>query len=190
MPEYAPVTHALGIRRPQWVVVDTETTGLGIRDKMVEIAAVAVDPDTMTEIDCFTTLINPGRDTGPQSVHGISTAMVADAPAFEDIAAEFAAFLHGRVLVAHNLGFDQKFLVRGFKDAGIEIDLGSGFCTWMNGTRKTLAASCASFGIALQGAHRAVVDARATAQLLGHIELRNQMPVRTVHVTLAQDFLF
>ncbi len=157
---------------PQWVVIDTETTGLGLDDRIIELAALAVDPVSMVVVDRFVTLLNPGRDTGPENVHGISNAMVAQSPSFTDVSESLARFLHGRVLVAHNLEFDRRFLAAAFKSARTEIDLGVGFCTYRQGTHLTLAASCEKYAISLQGAHRAEADARATVALLAYCDQR------------------
>ena len=62
------------------VVFDTETTGLGRCDRVVEIAAITMDPRTGEIIDKFETLINPERDIGPTSIHGITASMVETAP--------------------------------------------------------------------------------------------------------------
>ena len=173
----APSTHA------EWVVIDTETTGLADSDRIVEIAAIAVDAETMTVVDRFVTLLQPDRDTGATSVHGISADMVKFSPRFADIAEEFAEFINGRVLVAHNLKFDEGFLAREFERAGIAVDLGQGFCTWKQGTYTTLAKSCTRYGIVLEGAHRAEADALATAALLGHLEARLSAEVTAARVT-------
>ncbi|NBO45612.1 MAG: 3'-5' exonuclease [Actinobacteria bacterium] len=167
---------------PQWVVIDTETTGLSNDDRIVEIAALAIDPETMETVGEFVTLLHPDRDTGASAVHGISDAMVQDSPRFAEIAETFAQFLKGRVLVAHNLNFDAGFLEREFTRAGVELDLGRGFCTWSQGTHTSLAKACERHGITLDGAHRAEADARATWKLL--IALTERLtaevePVRT-----------
>ena len=44
---------------PKLVVVDCETTGLGKQDRIVELAAVTVDPSTGVISDEYDTLINP-----------------------------------------------------------------------------------------------------------------------------------
>jgi hypothetical protein len=45
---------------PCWVTFDTETTGTGFFDRLVELAAVCFADDG-TVLDTFQTLINPGR---------------------------------------------------------------------------------------------------------------------------------
>ena len=62
-------------------VVDVETTGLSPwrHDRIVEIAVVLLSPDGEIE-DEYESLVNPGRDVGPTSIHGISASDLIDAP--------------------------------------------------------------------------------------------------------------
>lgn len=50
---------------PNFVVIDCETTGLGKYDRVLEVAAVTVNSDTLEVVDEYDTLINPQRDVGP-----------------------------------------------------------------------------------------------------------------------------
>lgn len=157
-----------------FATIDFETTGLfpAGRDRAVEVAVVLSDPDgTITER--WDTLIDPGRDTGPVRIHRISAADVRGAPTFGDIAPELLALLDGRVLVAHNAGFDLRFLRAELERAGLSAAPGLvSLCTmqlartYLPGSRRRLADLCEAFAIPLDGAHRALVDADATAQLL------------------------
>jgi DNA polymerase-3 subunit epsilon len=69
------------------------------------------------------------------------------------------------VLVAHNLSFDVRMLRQEYERLNTDIDEGEGHCT-LRLTSEKLEVACARFGIALNGHHRALADARATAQLL------------------------
>ena len=64
-----------------FAVIDFETTGLfpGGHDRVVEVAVVHADPHG-TITGRWDTLVNPGRDLGPQSIHRIRAADVLDAP--------------------------------------------------------------------------------------------------------------
>ncbi|WP_241472289.1 exonuclease domain-containing protein [Mycolicibacterium neoaurum] len=145
-------------------VIDVETTGLYRADRVVEIAIVTMDA-TGSVIDEFDTLINPGRDPGPTWIHGVTSSMLTEAPSFDDIAHHLAVRLHGAVVVAHNLRFDTRMVGHELARAGIDIDWGLGLDT-LHATGCKLAVACAEYDIVFENAHRALVDARATGQLL------------------------
>ncbi|RAV14074.1 hypothetical protein DQP57_06815 [Mycobacterium colombiense] len=145
-------------------VIDVETTGLYRTDRVVEIAIMVMDASGRV-IDEFDTLVNPYRDPGPTWIHGITASMLVDAPAFDDIAGHVAARLTGAVVVAHNLRFDTRMLGHELVRAGIDVDWGQGLDT-LDATGCKLGVACAEYGIAQQGAHRALYDARSTGQLL------------------------
>ncbi|RDB31781.1 putative quorum-sensing-regulated virulence factor [Candidatus Similichlamydia laticola] len=85
------------------VFIDIETTGLNItEDRIVEIAALC--PNTKRE---FTSFVHPGQAIPPESsaIHGIYDHMVAEAPSFRSVGANFLLFceeLGSPVLIAHN----------------------------------------------------------------------------------------
>ncbi|WP_319452491.1 exonuclease domain-containing protein [Mycobacterium sp. RTGN6] len=145
-------------------VVDVETTGLYRTDRVVEVAVVTVNADGVIEEE-FDTLVNPMRDMGATWIHGIDTAMVRDAPTFSDVAHHVAARVNGAVVTGHNVRFDMRMLGDEFDRAGIDIDWGTGLDT-LSVTGCKLAQACIDHEIALEGAHCALVDARATAKLM------------------------
>ncbi len=146
------------------VVIDTETTGVYPRDRVLEIAVVTLDLSGQV-IDEWETLVNPRRDVGPSWLHGITPSMLAGAPAFADVAGPLAARLQGAVLAAHNLAFDTRMLVAEYAGLGVDVDFSSGLDT-LRATRCKLHLACEQYDIPLNGAHRALNDARATAKLL------------------------
>lgn len=157
-----------------FAIIDVETTGLfpGSSDRIVEIAIVHVDRNGEITGD-VETLINPGRDLGPQSIHGIRSIDILDAPTFADILDELVTLLADRVLVAHNAAFDARFLTAEFERAGVGLRPEPDFvCTMqlarrlLPGRGRSLAACCDVFEIANDAPHQAIGDARATAHLL------------------------
>lgn len=149
-------------------VVDVETTGLGNNDRVVEVAVVTVDASTGDVVDEFDSLVNPMRDVGPVHVHGVTPSMVSAAPTFDELAAAIESRLTGAVLVAHNLSFDARMLTNEFDRLGAVLDKGEGVCTLrLSGQRLNLA--CETFDIELGHHHRALADARATAELYRRI---------------------
>lgn len=159
---------------PGFAVIDFETTGLfpGGHDRVIEVAVVHVSTDGRVEGE-WETLVNPGRDLGPQHIHHVRAADVLNAPTFAQIAPQLVALLEGRVLVAHNASFDTRFLLAELERAGQRPATGVvSLCTmqlardFLPGSGRSLADCCAAYDIELDGAHRASVDAGATAQLL------------------------
>lgn len=171
--QYGVATMTLSL--PSAIVVDVETTGFGKHDRVVEIAAVTLASGTWEIEDEFDTLINPERDVGPVGVHGISASMVELAPVFGDVIGSVARRMHGRVLVAHNLPFDRRMLCGEFYRHGVDLLPGEGLCT-LRATRKKLPQACKDLGIVLDQQHRALADARATAELAKRIWHDNRMP--------------
>jgi len=162
---------------PGYAVVDVETTGLfpGGQDRIVEVAVVHVSPTGEPE-GSWTTLLNPQRDLGPQHIHRITAADVLGAPSFDQVAGTLAGLLAGRVFVAHNASFDMRFIRAAYEGLGYDIPVvpETSLCTmrWASQllpqASRSLAGCCEYAGIVLDGAHAALVDATATAELLRH----------------------
>jgi DNA polymerase-3 subunit epsilon len=159
-----------------FAVVDVETTGLFPGShRIAEIAVVHVEPDG-TVSNRWETLVNPQRDLGPQRVHGIRAAEILQAPVFEDIAHDVMELLAGRVLVAHNVHFDYRFVAHELGRAGLELpfEVHDCLCTmrlarrYLPGAGRSLKDCCDSFGVSLDSAHCAGDDAEAAARVLGN----------------------
>jgi DNA polymerase-3 subunit epsilon len=150
-------------------VIDVETTGLFPfrNDRVIEFAAVKLSADGRIECD-FVSLINPGRDIGPSSIHGLTSEDILHAPLFADIAALILDLLRGSVAIAaHNARFDRQFLESEFSRLAYELPDCFTVCTMQLAGRRKLTDLCRDYGIPLEGeAHHALTDARATARLL------------------------
>ena len=164
-----------------FVVIDCETTGLGRHDRIVEIAALTLDPKTWEPVDEYDTLINPERDLGPVGLHGITASMVEAAPVFSEVAAALAGRIHHAILVAHNLPFDSRMLAYEFARLGVPFDVGSGLCTY-RATGEKLSVACDRLRITLDIQHRALADARATAELAHKVAVGEQCDLNAATV--------
>jgi len=93
--------------RLQPLFLDTETTGLGPLDEIVEICVV--DPDGTVLVD---TLVRPTRPIPADviRVHNITNQMVKDAPTWPEVWPTVLSVLSGRLVGIYNAEFDQKMI--------------------------------------------------------------------------------
>ncbi|HLX32002.1 MAG TPA: exonuclease domain-containing protein [Gaiellaceae bacterium] len=173
-----------------YVVVDLETTGLRPGTSGIcEIGAVRL---RRFEVDAeFETLVNPGMRMAPgaAALTGLRDAELRSAPHPAEAVARFLDFASDAVLVAHNARFDLAFL-----DRETERLTGSRIAAPVVDTvllaRTLLATRVAGFslgqlawflGTSERPCHRALPDARATAELLlALIGLAQERGARTV----------
>ncbi|MBW8845003.1 MAG: 3'-5' exonuclease [Burkholderiales bacterium] len=158
-------------------VIDFETTGVGPTSggRATEIAAVLVRGGRV--VGEFASLMNSGAWVPPyiQALTGITNEMLADAPDSATVMRELGRFTEGCPLVAHNASFDRGFWQAEMARAGVEPDPAHEFaCTVLLSRRLWPEAKSHSLGemtrfhdIRFTGrAHRAMADARVTAELL------------------------
>jgi DNA polymerase-3 subunit epsilon len=153
-------------------IIDVETTGLfPLRhDRVVELAAIVIDGDGRIVRE-FVSIVNPGRDIGPSSIHGLTAGDVLHAPQFGDIAGQLVETLQGTVAIAgHNVRFDHQFLESEFSRIGTSVPQCFTICTMQLAGGGKLTQCCCDYQIPLDGeAHYALADARATARLLSSL---------------------
>lgn len=153
-------------------VVDVETTGLSPwrNDRIVELAIVVISPNGQILAE-YETLLNPNRDIGPSHIHQIHASDILHAPIFSDVAGDVLEILSSANIIAgHNISFDRNFIVKEYERIGIQFPEIPFLCTYQLFGRNSLASCCAEFGVEFDGiAHRALMDARVTAQLVTRI---------------------
>ncbi|MBU2978287.1 exonuclease domain-containing protein [Alteromonas sp. C1M14] len=156
-----------------YVVVDIETTGGNNQyHRITEIGMVKLVNGEV--VDKWQSLINPQRAI-PGAITrltGITNAMVADAPVFEQVADAIDRFTQDCVFVAHNVNFDYGFVRQEF--SRLEQSYRRPKLCTVRESRKhfpglssySLAALTHHFDIAMEQHHRALSDAQAAAELL------------------------
>lgn len=161
------------------VFFDIESTGGDpVKDRILQIAFVRYEVDGSVKESSY--LVNPQYPIKPDAerIHGISVDMVRNEPVFEQLAEEFLACLEGADLGGYNVKrFDIPMLMEEFARVGIDFS--------MEGRRivdplqifykmepRTLKAALKFYcNKQLEGAHDALADTRATADvLLGQIK--------------------
>jgi DNA polymerase III epsilon subunit family exonuclease len=157
-----------------WLSIDTETSGLEVGSRVVEIAAVRFDADGV--LDVFESFVDPGMPI-PADVaafHGITDEIVADAPLLDGVIDELLAWIGTESpagIIAHNAPYDGGVLAWDCARLGIATPFPDIIDTLaiakLRGEtkRNSLAALMEHHGIEPEGSpHRAGCDARGCAE--------------------------
>lgn len=96
-----------------WVILDTETTGLGPQAEVVQIGVINGRGDILMD----NVLVKPTIPIEPEAicVHHITEAMVANAPSFSDVLPRLRDVVRGKLLVIYNADYDLRLLVQSAK---------------------------------------------------------------------------
>lgn len=155
-----------------FLVLDTETTGLGPTDEIVQLGIVNKAGEAL-----FDSLIKPTCviSPGAAAVHGITEAMVANAPTILDVHEQLHRLLDDKDIVVYNAPFDRPKLAQTCT-AGMAMNLArlgrwhdamqpyaehwGAWSNWHHSyTWQSLTNACAQQGIEVrEDAHSAVGD--------------------------------
>lgn len=156
-----------------YVVVDLEMTGLNYKtDRILEIGAVKLEDGNISST--FHRMVNPRMVLSEEIINltGITNEMAEGGCDCAQAVEEFLIFAEGLPLAGHNLMYDYKFLKQAAANQGIELEK-EGIDTLKlarkllpEAEKKSLDCLCEFLHIKRARKHRALEDARATAELL------------------------
>lgn len=160
---------------PTSIFLDTETTGLGPTAEICDIAIVDRHGNVLLD-----TLVKPRKPipVDASRIHGITDAMVANAPEWDDLYWWFAPIvITSQRIVVYNSAFDYGVVAQCCRQDGIQPPMDRWECAMKaysafdgtigrNGLKwHKLAAASERFGIT-PGTHRALADAQACRQVV------------------------
>ena len=168
----------------QEIVLDTETTGLSVKDghRIVEIGCIELDNLIPTK-KIFHCYLNPERKVSETAykVHGYSDEFLSDKKKFLEISDEFLEFIKDKKIVIHNAEFDIAHLNNELAIAGKEKISKSNIVDTLDiarnkfpGSPISLDALCKRFRIdnSKRDKHTALVDCELLAKV--YINLLDQ----------------
>ena len=164
------------------IILDTETTGLEIRDghRIIEIGAVELLDRKLTGYN-YHQYINPQRavDAGAVEIHGITNDRLQDEPVFADIVEDFISYVDGAELIIHNAPFDVGFLDHELSLSGRKRRVENDLCVVTDtlkmarkkypGQRNTLDALCSRLEV--NNGHRKLHGALLDSEILADVYL-------------------
>ena len=103
------------------IILDTETTGLSVKDghRVVEIGCLEIDNLIPTK-NKFHYYLNPEREVSEQAfkIHGYSNEFLSKQKKFNEICDEFLEFIKDKRIIIHNAEFDLSHLNNELKLLG------------------------------------------------------------------------
>lgn len=157
----------------EYVVFDIETTGLNKEKcKIIEIGAVKIKNREI--VDRYSTFIYPEEKLTDEIVNltNITDEMLEGQRKIDEVLPEFLDFVGDAVLVAHNASFDTGFVRIKADELGLNyrhntiLDTLELSRTLLKDLKKhKLDVVAKRLGVSLEGHHRAVNDAEATAEI-------------------------
>ncbi|RLD10541.1 MAG: 3'-5' exonuclease [Chloroflexota bacterium] len=165
------------------VYLDTETTGVGKSDVIVEIAVIDYDGSILVN-----SLVRPNKKIpfGATNVHGITDEMVKNAPLWSEVWEKVKAVLTDRAVAIYNADFDTRLMKQSHTNNQMHWRNPAGttffdvmqlyaqfYGKWNprygNYRWQSLDAAGKQCGIALQNTHRALDDTLLTRDLLRYM---------------------
>jgi len=172
-----------------WVILDTETTGLDSRAEAVQVGILA--PNGTVLMDTLVKPVNPipGDAT---AVHGITNAMVANAPTFLDLLPQIKSYLTAKTVAIYNAPYDKRILEQSLAAHIVDYreyvgEFGFDVLDWVDimqpyaeywgdwsewhgsYTWQKLTNACRQQGITINGTHSAIGDCKMTLALIQKI---------------------
>ena len=103
------------------IVLDTETTGLSVKDghRIIEIGCIELENQIPTK-KFFHCLLNPEKKVSEEAlkIHGYSDEFLSKQKKFSEIGEDFLRFIDDKKLIIHNADFDLSHLNNELKKIG------------------------------------------------------------------------
>jgi len=103
--------------KEKYAILDTETTGLGKNDEIIEISILGLDGTVLLD-----TYVKPSIPVskGAYDVHKIENSTLENAPSWPEVWPQVEVVLKGKRLIAYNAKFDVRMIQQSCKNHNIE----------------------------------------------------------------------
>lgn len=177
------IKEARELLESDFVIMDTETTGLGPDAEIVEISIIDRDGT-----DLFTSLVRPNMPITPEltAIHGIDNDMVRNAPNWADVHDCVMHLFTNKKIAIYNAPYDLRMLRQCADFANCKLPLmlerqarcvmqiyskfkGEWSDRHGNWRWHKLSQAAQACGVNSSGAHRALADCRMTLGIIKHL---------------------
>lgn len=114
-------------QKNDFVILDSETTGLGRNDVVIQIAIIDLEGNLL-----FESLIKPSKrkrmSSDATNVHGINMKMLENEPTFKELFPRFIEVINKKEVLIYNSEFDTRLIKQTCEQDGIIYKGFSSFC--------------------------------------------------------------
>ena len=167
-----------------FIIFDTETTGIGEEDEIVEMGIIDCKGNVLYE-----GMFRPerGMSIGATRLNGITDSMLVREPLFADEFPKIVAALNGAGVIAFNESFDRKMVYQTAEKYGLDTSaldriFSNAYCAqklydqYIGYTKTKLELACETEGVQRVQNHRATDDCVMTLDLLRCIADKERTP--------------
>lgn len=107
--EVIDIAHNIWSKKNKYVILDTETTGLGDKDVIVQIGIIDLDGNVLLD-----SLVKPTKKrripSEATAIHGINMDMLENQPTFKDLHKEFFKIIKSKTVLIYNAEYDARLI--------------------------------------------------------------------------------
>ncbi len=107
-------------KRNKYVILDTETTGLGDKDVIVQIGIIDLDGNVLLD-----SLVKPTKkkriSSDATAIHGIKMEMLESQRTFKDLHKEFFNIIKSKTVLIYNAEYDARLITQTADQDGVKL---------------------------------------------------------------------
>jgi DNA polymerase III subunit epsilon len=157
------------LNKEKYLILDTETTGLGENDVIVQIGILDLDGNVLMD-----TLVKPTKrkriSSDATEIHGISMEMLSNAPTLIELYPEFQRLVATKTLLIFNAEYDARLFRQTCEQDGLQLNNIEALCIM-----KAYSAYVGEWNLKFnnykyqklpEGDHSAIGDCKATLKII------------------------
>lgn len=118
--EVIDIAKSIWSKKNKYVILDTETTGLGDKDVIVQIGIIDLDGNVLLD-----SLVKPSKKkripSNATAIHGIKMEMLENQPSFKDLHKEFFKIIKSKTVLIYNAEYDARLITQTANQDGFKL---------------------------------------------------------------------